>query len=71
MCSFGIGTNLSNDVGVKAMNIVIKLVQVKVGDNWKDTVKLSDNPIKHTGTEKEIKLCKDTLMIEELLPIAA
>lgn len=71
MCSFGIGTNLSNDVGVKAMNIVIKIIQVKVGDQWKDTVKLSDNPIKHTGTEKEIKLCKDTLMIEELSPIAA
>lgn len=61
--SFGIGTHLTNDVGVKALNIVIKIVQVKVGDIWVDTVKLSDNPIKHTGTEKEIKLCKDTLRI--------
>jgi len=64
MCSFGIGTNLTNDVGVKALNMVIKIVQVKVGDIWVDTVKLSDNPIKHTGTNDEIKLCKDTLRIK-------
>lgn len=64
MCSFGIGTNLTNDVGVKALNMVIKIVQVKVGDIWVDTVKLSDNPIKHTGTNEEIKLCKDTLRIK-------
>jgi len=43
--------------------MVIKIVQVKVGDVWVDTVKLSDNPIKHTGTDKEIQLCKDTLRI--------
>lgn len=61
--SFGIGTNFSNDVGVKALNIVIKITHVLVGDVWVDTVKLSDNPIKHTGTEKEIQLCKDTLRI--------
>ena len=63
MCSFGIGTNFTNDVGLKALNMVIKIVQVKVGDIWIDTVKLSDNPVKHTGTEDEIKLCKDTLRI--------
>jgi len=61
--SFGIGTHFTNDVGVKALNMVIKIVQVKVGDIWVDTVKLSDNPIKHTGTEEEIKLCKQTLRI--------
>jgi len=66
MCSFGIGTNLTNDVGVKPLNMVIKIVQVKVGDIWVDTVKLSDNPIKHTGTEDEIKLCKDTLRIRAI-----
>lgn len=70
MCSFGIGTNLTNDVGVKPLNIVIKIVQVKVGDLWIDTVKLSDNPIKHTGTEEEIKLCKDTLRIKTLKKVA-
>jgi nicotinate phosphoribosyltransferase len=61
--SFGIGTNFTNDVGVKALNIVIKITHVLIGDVWVDTVKLSDNPIKHTGTDKEIKLCKDTLRI--------
>ena len=63
MCSFGIGTHFTNDVGVKALNMVIKIVQVKVNGIWIDTVKLSDNPIKHTGTEAEIKLCKQTLRI--------
>jgi len=33
---------------------------------WIDTVKLSDNPVKHTGTPEEIKLCKDTLRIKEV-----
>jgi len=70
MCSFGIGTNFTNDVGVKALNMVIKIVQVKVGDIWVDTVKLSDNPVKHTGTEAEIKLCKDTLRIKEVKKLA-
>jgi len=64
--SFGIGTHFTNDVGVKPLNIVIKIVQVKVGDIWIDAVKLSDNPIKHTGTEEEIKLCKDTLRIRAI-----
>jgi len=63
MCSFGIGTHFTNDVGVKALNMVIKIVQVKVGNLWIDTVKLSDNPGKHTGTEEEIKLCKGVLRI--------
>jgi len=65
MCSFGIGTHFTNDVGVKALNMVIKIVQVKVDGMWIDTVKLSDNPVKHTGTKEEIKLCKDTLRIKE------
>ncbi len=65
MCSFGIGTHFTNDVGVKALNMVIKIVQVKIDGMWIDTVKLSDNPIKHTGTEAEIKLCKQTLRIKE------
>ncbi|MEK6829889.1 MAG: nicotinate phosphoribosyltransferase [Nanoarchaeota archaeon] len=69
-CSFGIGTNLTNDVGVKPLNIVVKIVQVKVDDLWIDTVKLSDNPVKHTGTEDEIKLCKDTLRIKHIKKVA-
>lgn len=65
-CSFGIGTHFTNDVGVKALNMVIKIVEVKNGEDWLDTVKLSDNLIKHTGTKKEIQLCKDTLKIPKL-----
>jgi nicotinate phosphoribosyltransferase len=65
-CSFGIGTHLTNDVGVKALNMVIKLTEVKIGDLWIDTVKLSDDEGKHTGAEQEIKLCKDTLRIRAI-----
>lgn len=38
--SFGIGTNLGNDVGLKALNIVIKLVRV----NGQPVAKVSDEP---------------------------
>lgn len=63
-CSFGIGTHFTNDVGVKALNMVIKITEVRIDGEWCDTVKLSDNPVKHTGTKKEIQLCKDTLRIK-------
>lgn len=64
--SFGIGTNLTNDVGLKPMNIVIKLTDVLTGDNeWVPTVKLSDEPNKHTGDAKMITLAKDLLRIKD------
>lgn len=63
--SFGIGTNLTNDVGLRPMNIVIKLTDVLTSDNeWLPTVKLSDEPNKHTGDKKMISLAKDILRIE-------
>lgn len=68
--SFGIGTNLTNDVGVKPLNIVIKVTEVLIGDIWIDTVKLSDNPGKHTGSEDEIDLCKRTLRLDTLKKLA-
>ena len=43
--SFGIGTNLTNDVGHKALNIVMKLTQC----NGIETVKISDNIGKAMG----------------------
>lgn len=43
--SFGIGTNLTNDLGVKALNIVLKLKR----SNGVDTVKISDSPGKIMG----------------------
>jgi len=47
--SFGIGTNFTNDVGVKPLNMVIKISHVYTHGQWTEVVKLSDNPIKHTG----------------------
>jgi len=61
--SFGIGTHFTNDVGVTPLNMVIKVTQAFVNERWYDCVKLSDDPIKHTGNPEEIKLCKDTLKI--------
>lgn len=50
-CSFGIGTNITNDIDdVDAMNIVIKLSKV----DGIDVVKLSDTPSKATGTPEAI-----------------
>ena len=58
--SFGIGTNLTNDVGFKPMNIVIKLSEVE----WMPAVKLSDDLGKNTGDSIEVKLCKQILRIK-------
>jgi len=63
--SYGIGTNLTNDVGLKPLNIVIKLTAVLNDDQWIPTVKLSDNTGKHTGPVDSIRLCKQTLQIKE------
>lgn len=64
-CSFGIGTNFSNDVGVKPLNMVIKIVQAKPeGEKWHDTIKLSDVEGKHTGDEDEIKMAEYMLDIQ-------
>ncbi|MBE9468482.1 MAG: nicotinate phosphoribosyltransferase [Bacteroidetes bacterium] len=63
--SFGIGTNLTNDVGVRPLNIVIKMTGAKPeGQNWINTIKLSDDLGKITGENNAIKLCKDVLGIK-------
>ncbi len=63
--SFGIGTNLTNDVGVTPLNIVIKMSAAKPeGQNWTPAIKLSDVPGKYSGDPKTIQLCKDTLKID-------
>lgn len=58
-CAFGIGTNLTNDTGFKPSNIVMKLTQCKMNANqeWRECVKLSDDPGKHIGSKEEIKAC--------------
>lgn len=62
--SFGIGTHLTNDVGVTPRNIVIKLSDVFINDKWNPIVKLSDSSGKHTGHPDEVKLCKQILRIK-------
>lgn len=60
---YGIGTYLSNDVGVKPMNMVIKLFAAKpLGyDEYIPAVKLSDVGGKHTGGQDEIDICLKTM----------
>lgn len=62
---YGIGTYLTNDVGVTPLNMVIKLFECrpKGSDMFLPTVKLSDVPGKHTGDEAEIELCLKMLRI--------
>ncbi|MDE1970043.1 MAG: nicotinate phosphoribosyltransferase [Patescibacteria group bacterium] len=47
---FGIGTNLTNDCGVKAISLVMKAMRA----NGHDTVKLSDNRAKATGPQNTV-----------------
>ena len=64
--SFGIGTNFTNDVGVKPLNIVIKLTEAKPeGQEWENAVKLSDATGKYTGENHTIQLCKNVLKITD------
>jgi nicotinate phosphoribosyltransferase len=48
---FGIGTNLTNDMGIPTMSLVMKPVEV----NGQPVVKLSDNIAKATGDPEAIK----------------
>jgi nicotinate phosphoribosyltransferase len=52
----GIGTHFTNDVGVKPLNIVIKLATADFGQGPIDVVKLSDNEGKHTGNKFAIEM---------------
>ena len=62
-CSFGIGTNLTNDTGNKPANIVMKLTscQMNVNQPVYGCVKLSDDKGKHTGEMREVKSCLSEL----------
>lgn len=52
--SFGWGTNLGNDIGIKPLSLVIKLVEA----SGHGTVKLSDNIAKAIGTLEDIERFK-------------
>ena len=64
-CSFGIGTFLTNDVGVKPLNIVIKMVAAFINGEWVDTVKLSDDEGKHTGSPETVDLAQRLLGLKK------
>jgi nicotinate phosphoribosyltransferase len=64
--SFGIGTNFTNDVGLKPMNIVMKMTEaLPEAEPWTPVVKLSDIPGKHSGDEHTIELAKQVLSIKD------
>lgn len=64
--SFGIGTNLTNDVGLLPMNIVLKMVAaMPEGQPWVPVVKLSDEKGKYSGDPQTIALAKLVLKIDE------
>lgn len=65
-CAFGIGTNLTNDLGVPHANIVMKLTKCKMNERQPDeyTIKLSDDLGKHLGPVDEVEIAKKTLNIK-------
>jgi len=60
----GIGTHFTNDVGVKPLNIVIKVVSVEVLGEWVPAIKLSDEAGKHSGNAEMIDLAQRMLNIK-------
>lgn len=53
---FGWGTTLTNDLGIRALNVVMKATHVRLPDGREaDLVKLSDNAGKHTGPEAQVE----------------
>lgn len=64
--SFGVGTNFTNDVGLKPMNVVLKMTDALPDDGeWTPVVKLSDEQNKYTGTPEAIELAKSVLGIKD------
>ena len=63
---YGIGTYLTNDVGVTPLNMVIKLFECrpKGSEVFLPAVKLSDVEGKHTGYPDEVDLCLKMLRLK-------
>ena len=59
--SFGWGTNLTNDVGIRPLSLVMKAVE----SCGHPTVKLSDNPAKATGPAEWVEIFKRIFAAEE------
>jgi len=60
---YGIGTWFTNDVGLKPMNIVIKMTAAFINGVWVPTIKLSDAATKNTGDQIQIGIAKHELGI--------
>jgi len=65
--AYGIGTHLTNNVGVSPLNMVIKLTKCRTSKDkpWRKTVKLSDDKSKHTGDPEELKTCMDIFHLSD------
>jgi nicotinate phosphoribosyltransferase len=63
---FGIGTNLTNDVGADPSNIVMKLTRCQITPSQpiQNCVKLSDVSGKNMGDPAEVMVCKLSLNID-------
>ncbi|MDE6341063.1 MAG: nicotinate phosphoribosyltransferase, partial [Muribaculaceae bacterium] len=63
--SFGIGTHFTNDFpGVKPLNIVIKLLAVKITESWPffcETCKLSEDKGKYSGDISTVNRFREAL----------
>lgn len=68
-CSFGIGTNLTNDTGYQPNNIVMKMSGCQMNSNkeWYECVKLSDEMGKHQGSHDEVAACLYALRLPAAL----
>ena len=66
--SFGIGTHFTNDFeGVRPMNIVIKLVEVKITESWPfycKTCKLSEDAGKYSGDKATVDCFRQLLRLD-------
>ena len=62
--SFGIGTNLTNDMGIKPLNIVLKLVEC----NGQSVAKISDSPGKTmTDNDTFLAYLRQIFQVEDVL----
>lgn len=66
--SFGIGTHFTNDFpGIKPMNIVIKLLAVKITESWPfycPTCKLSEDHGKYSGSPETVRIFRFLLHMD-------
>lgn len=61
---FGIGNDLTNNIGINKINIVIKMIKYfSKKKGWIDVIKISNVKEKHSGNPKIIQLAKKILNI--------